>query len=220
VTTATQHGTLRDRYVAALLERRTAEARGVIEAALAAGMAVADIYLDVFAPALHHIGHRWAVGELNVAEEHYATAVTQELLDQLAPRMRVPPSGGRLAIVTGTPGELHVLGPRMVGDFLEADGWEVLQLGASTPAEDLAELARAEAPDVVALSTSTARALPAVGDALGRLRELDPRPLLVVGGQFWTAETSGTARELGADLVAGDPRMLVAALRERVPARE
>jgi hypothetical protein len=43
---------------------------------------------------------------------------------------------------------------------------------------------------------------------------------VAVGGQFWTAETSRTARDLGADIVATDPRMLVAALRERVPTRE
>jgi methanogenic corrinoid protein MtbC1 len=220
VTFAAQREALHDRYLSALLERRTADARGVVDDALAAGIGVPDLYLDVLAPALQEIGHRWAIGDLNVAEEHYATALTQQLLDQLAPRMRVPPDGGRLAIVTSTPGELHALGARMVGDFLEADGWEVLQLGASTPAEDLVALAEREAPDVVALSTSTARALPAVGEVLERLGALDPRPLLAVGGRFWTAEAGRTARELGADLVATDPRMLVVALRERVPNRE
>src|SRR5919202_960356 len=94
------------------------------------------------------------------------------------------------ALVTGTPGELHVLGARMVADFLEADGWEVIQLGASTPAPDLAELVDAERPQVVALSTATAGSLPGIVDVLGRLRQLEPRPCLVVGGQFWTAETS------------------------------
>ena len=219
-TAAHERGALRDAYLDALLGRRTADARDVVDAALQAGMTVAEVYLEVLAPALHDIGHRWAMGDLNVAEEHYATALTQGLLDQLAPRMRVPPTGGRLAIVTSTPGELHALGARMAGDFLEADGWEVLQLGASTPAEDLVELAGREAPDAVALSTSTARSLPAVSDVLRRLRALEPRPLVAVGGQFWTAETSRTARDLGADIVATDPRMLVAALRERVPTRE
>jgi MerR family transcriptional regulator, light-induced transcriptional regulator len=185
--TAQEPGAHLDAYLDALLQRRTADARATVHEALAAGLRVEDVYLEIFAPALHRVGHRWAVGDLNV---------------------------------TATPGELHALGPRMVGDFLEADGWEVLQLGASTPAADLAELAGREAADLIALSTSTARALPEIADVLGRLGALDPRPLVAVGGQFWTAETSRTAQELGADLVARDPRMLVAMLRERVPVRE
>jgi MerR family transcriptional regulator, light-induced transcriptional regulator len=217
---ADDRGARLDAYLRALLDRRTGDARAEVDAALAGGMAVQEVYLDVLAPALHQVGHRWAVGEVNVAEEHYATEVTRQVLDELAPRMRVQPTGGRLAIVTGSPGEQHVLGARMVADFLEADGWEVLQLGASTPAADLAQLAADEAPDVIALSTATARSLPEIADVLGRLTALRPRPLLAVGGQVWTAESSRSARDLGADLVATDPRMLVATLRERVPPRD
>jgi methanogenic corrinoid protein MtbC1 len=105
----------------------------------------------------------------------------------------------------------------MVADFLEADGWEVLQLGPGAPAGDLAALVEHEQPDVVALSTATAGVLPGVVDVLAELGALTPRPLLVVGGQFWTAETSLAAVELGADLVIQDPRELVAVLRERIP---
>ena len=153
---------------------------------------------------------------MNVAEEHYATEVTRQVLDELAPRMRVQPSGGRLAIVTGSPGEQHVLGARMVADFLEADGWEVLQLGARPPRPTSPNWPPTRHPTSSRLSTATARSLPDIADVLGRLSALRPRPLLAVGGQVWTAESSRTARDLGADLVATDPRMLVAALRERV----
>jgi methanogenic corrinoid protein MtbC1 len=211
---------LRDAFLSALLDRDANRARTVVEDALAAGVPAADLELDVLQPALYEVGHHWAVGDLNVAEEHYATAVAQGLLALLGGRMRVPPTGGRLAVVTATPGELHALGPRMVADFLEADGWEVLHLGASTPAADLADLVDHECPDLVALSTSTAGSVPGIAEVLGRLRPLRPRPFVVVGGQFWTAEASRSAHELGADAVARDPRMLVALARNRVPPRQ
>jgi MerR family transcriptional regulator, light-induced transcriptional regulator len=201
----------------ALLARDSARARRAIDAALAAGAPILDVYLDVLRPVLAEIGHRWATGELNVAEEHYGTATAQALLDALSARLPRPPGDGRLAVVTGTPGEQHALGARMVADFLEADGWEVLLLGPGAPAHDLAELVDLERPDVVALSTATAGALPGVVEVLGALGELRPRPFIVVGGQFWTAETSAVAAELGADAVIHDPRELVAILRERVP---
>jgi methanogenic corrinoid protein MtbC1 len=215
-----QMGARHDAYLEALLSHSSRGARKVIDDALAAGVPVQDLYLGVLTPALRAVGHAWAMGEVNVAEEHFATAVSQQLLDQLGARIRTPPTDGRLAVVTGTPGELHALGARMVGDFLEADGWEVLQLGASTPAPDLAQLVDSERPDLVALSTTTAGALPGIVDAMESLGRLRPRPLIAVGGQFWTAETSHVARELGADLVAPDPRAMVALLRDRVPPRE
>jgi len=192
-------------------------ARGAIDAALEAGVPVPDVYLGVLQPALYEIGRCWAVGNCSVADEHSATAVTQSLLGMLGPRMRTAPKDGRLAVVTGSPEERHALGVQMVSDFLEGDGWEVLNLGASTPARDLARLVDAERPDVVALSTSTPAGLPGAADAVGALAALEPRPLVVLGGQLWHGRAREDAGRLGADLVVDDPRELVALLRERFP---
>jgi methanogenic corrinoid protein MtbC1 len=157
------------------------------------------------------------MGELNIAEEHYATTVAQSILDGLSRRLHRAPRDGRLAVVTGTPGEQHALGSRMVSDFLEADGWEVILLGPGVPAADLVALVEHEQPDVVALSTATAGGLDGVAEVLRALRTLQPRPYVVAGGQFWTASTRGTALDLGADHVEQDPRALVAELHSRVP---
>jgi methanogenic corrinoid protein MtbC1 len=209
----------RSAFVDALLARDSARARRAVDAALVAGAPIPAIYLDLLRPALAEIGHRWAIGELNVAEEHYATAIAQSLLDVLSAQLERPAADGRLAVVSGTPDEQHALGARMVADFLEADGWEVLLLGPGAPAPDLVELVDLERPDVVALSTATAGALPGVVEVLTGLAGLRPRPFVVVGGQFWTEETSIAAEEFGADAVVHDPRELVAILRERVPPR-
>jgi methanogenic corrinoid protein MtbC1 len=216
-TTGEGIGALRDEFLSALMDRDAARARAVVEDGVAAGVPPGDIELDVVQPALYDVGHHWAMGDLNVAEEHYATGVAQGVLALLGARMRVAPSGGRLAVVTATPGELHALGPRIVADFLEADGWEVLLLGPGAPARDLTALVEQEQPDLVALSTATAGVLNGVVEVLGSLAALSPRPCIVAGGQFWTAETSPSALEFGADLVLQDPRELVATLHERIP---
>jgi MerR family transcriptional regulator, light-induced transcriptional regulator len=207
----------RDSFLRALVERDSAAARRAIDAAVSGEFSVEDIYLEVMQPALYEIGHRWALGDLNVAQEHYATTVAQSLLDVLSASRPHPPSDGRLALITATPEEQHTLGARMLADFLEADGWEVLLLGAGPPARDVVELVDLERPDVVALSTSTAGVLPGVVELVRALAELQPRPLILVGGRFWTAETSAAAREFGADLVVTDAREAVVQLRERVP---
>jgi methanogenic corrinoid protein MtbC1 len=207
-------------FLDALLARDSARARRVVDEALAAGSPVPDLYLDVLQPALQEVGHRWAMGQLNIAEEHYATAIAHSILDGLSRQLHRAPRDGRLAVVSGTPGEQHVLGARMVADFLEADGWEVLLLGAGAPKDDLIALVGDEQPDLVALSTATAGVLDGVAEILGALNKLEPRPCIAAGGQFWTAATGPTALELGADLVIKDPRELVAELHERIPPPE
>ena len=127
-------------YLNALMARDVGAARSAIDAAIALGTPVEEIYLDVLTPALYEIGRSWAVGDFSIADEHSATMVTQSVLGMLGPRMRTAPKDGRLAVVSGSPEERHALGVQMVADFLEGDGWEVLNLGASTPAPDLAGL--------------------------------------------------------------------------------
>jgi MerR family transcriptional regulator, light-induced transcriptional regulator len=207
----------RQAYLDALMARDVGAARSAIDAAIALGIPVEEIYLDVLTPALYEIGRSWAVGDFSIADEHSATAVTQSVLGMLGPRMRTAPKDGRLAVVSGSPEERHALGVQMVADFLEGDGWEVLNLGASTPAPDLARLVDAERPDVVALSTATPAGLPGAAEAVAALRVLDPRPLIVLGGQLWSGPARADAPGLGADLVVDGPRELVALLRERFP---
>jgi methanogenic corrinoid protein MtbC1 len=106
----------------------------------------------------------------------------------------------------------------MVADFLEGEGWEVLALGAATPAPDLAALVDDERPDLVALSTSVADNLDGALDALSRLRELAEPPFVAVGGRAWAAVAQDRRESLGADAWYDDPRDLCEVLAERFPA--
>jgi MerR family transcriptional regulator, light-induced transcriptional regulator len=213
-------GDHRRAYVEGLRAHDAAAARAAVDAALAEGASVPDVYLEILRPALYDVGHEWAAGQIDVAREHYATAVTLSVLGELGPRMRAAPKDGRLAVVSGSPEERHAVGVQMVADFLEGDGWEVLNLGASTPAADLARLADAEQPDVVALSTATPAGLPGAAEAVAALAALRPRPLVVLGGQLWSGPARAEAEALGADLVLDDPRDLVEELRRRFPPLE
>ena len=65
---------------------------------------------------------------------------------------------GRSALVACAEGELHALGGRMVADFLDADGWDVLFVGALSPVERAGQYAAERGVDVVALSASLSRA--------------------------------------------------------------
>jgi methanogenic corrinoid protein MtbC1 len=204
-------------YVQALLARDDRQARAQIEGLVHRGVRIVDIYTLVLAPALEEIGELWSLEQVSVAQEHYATEVTAQLLTVLAPDRRLAPTRGRLAVVTASPDEQHALGARMLADLLERGGWEVIALGAAAPADALADLVATECPDVVALSTSTVGRLPGAEEAVGMLDGVRPRPLIVVGGALYRGPVVDLARTWGADIVTSDLAVLVDDLRRRYP---
>jgi MerR family transcriptional regulator, light-induced transcriptional regulator len=207
--------TLREEFLAALVAGDGVRARHLVDRAVAAGTPVPRIYLEVLQPALVEVGRLWECGSIGVGREHYATQVVQSILGALAPRMRVSPTSGRLAVLACLPGEQHALGVQMVGDFLEGAGWEVLQLGASMPDEALVDLVDDEQPDVVGLSCATPSAVHAAERTVAMLRELQPAPFVVLGGHAWRQARPAVGEAAGA---AGlGPLELVHLLAERFP---
>jgi MerR family transcriptional regulator, light-induced transcriptional regulator len=206
---------IRDEYLEAVLEPDPFRARAVARGAADAGIGVHTLYSEVFAPVLVEVGNRWESGAIGVAHEHLAAEVTTSLVSELAERSRRPPETGRLAIVACSPGERHCIGGQMLTGLLEAEGWEVLYLGATLPREDLVALADSEAPDVVALSTTMSDHLPDAEATVDALQSLAEPPLVAVGGQAYEGEQA--ARRIGADLWAPTALDAPALIHERVP---
>jgi methanogenic corrinoid protein MtbC1 len=191
-----------------------AGARAVAEGALAGGITLRELYLGVFQWALYEVGRRWQGGEATVAQEHLATATTQTLMARLWRTAPTRSTRAGRAVVTATEDDFHVLGPRFLADFLEGEGWTVLDLGAATPTRDLVAMVRQTAPDLVCLSTTLPANLGGAADAVAALRHIDPRPLIAIGGQAYAGDESA-ARALGADLYANDAAAFLDALGTR-----
>jgi len=203
-------------YLRALLDTDLGLARRVLDDAVAGGMAVDDVYLQVLQPTLYEIGRLWSHAHISVAQEHLATAATQSAMARLAESLadgtrRVRPGAALVACVSD---ELHAVGGRMVADFLEADGWRVVFLGQVTPGQDLAALAAEQGAEVVLLSAALPARVPQVAEVVARLQALDPAPYVLVGGQAFGGSAERAMRT-GADGFALDAREAVRALNER-----
>src|SRR5690606_1244081 len=150
-------------------------------------------------PVQHELGRLWQACELNVAEEHFATATTSMVMAQLlalAEAERKPPDGRTLlaACAEGDPPELGI---RMPADIFELEGWRVVPLGASVPAYDIALAAEYFDADLVALSGTLPVHVDRLQDAVRLLREQhDAR--IIVGGNVFRAEPD-LWRTIGAD---------------------
>lgn len=118
------------------------------------GITIKEIYTRVFYPSMVGIGDLWQRNQLTVAQEHFATVITQSIICSLYYKMFTDKelvSKGKI-IITCASNELHELGSRMVSDLLEMEGFNVRFLGANMPIYSVIEMIKAEAPLIIVIS--------------------------------------------------------------------
>lgn len=204
---ATPHAALASRYLGALLAGERHRASSMILDEVAGGTQVGAIYLDVMRSSQHELGRLWQMNLISVAEEHYCTAATQQVMAQLQPWIFAPTRrAGLRVVVAAVEDELHEIGARMVADFFEMAGWDACYLGASVPLAALASTIAARRPDLVAISATMTRHLAGASEIVRRLRArpaIAEIPILVGGYPFDVA--ADLWRHVGADGGASSP---------------
>jgi methanogenic corrinoid protein MtbC1 len=158
--------------------------------------AVARDYLD---PAIDRIGRGWERGEgVTLAQSYVAAKVAEDFLNEVAQRSGEPAMPMGTAVIGNAEDDYHALGRRMLGVFLSAAGWRVVDLGNDVLARDFVDRALSEGASVIGVSAmmrSTALNIRRVRD------EIDGRGAglrLAVGGAVFNARPDMVA-EVGGD---------------------
>ena len=155
----------------------------VARQALREGMGVAGLYQRVIAPAMWRIGELWEQGEISVADEHLATALTHQAMAGIyGPSLGHKAMPGRI-LMAAVEGEQHALGLRMAADVIELAGYETIYLGADVPIADLLQTVASRSPDLVGLSATMPSSIPALDRAVAEIQRVDPSPIVLFGGQ-------------------------------------
>lgn len=117
-------------------------------------------------------------------------------------------------LIACPPNELHEVGPRMLADALEADGWQVDFFGVRTPLSGVVAAVRERRPRFVGLTCAIPRNLDGLRDTIRDLHdELGAEcPPIVVGGNVFRGDPE-LWKESGADLFAPDLDAAVELLR-------
>ena len=178
-----------------VLDRRSAI--DMVMNAVEEDLSIADLFHHVISPLQREVGRLWQENQITVVQEHYCTAAIESMLARLRRRFMGTPRQVK-AVAFCAAGEQHCLGAQMFAELLEADGWEVIYLGANVPTRDLLLLLRKIAPDVVAMSVTTAIGLTGTRELINAIRELPQAPRILVGG-FAVANNKTVATSLGAD---------------------
>jgi diguanylate cyclase (GGDEF)-like protein/PAS domain S-box-containing protein len=190
----------------------------VIDDAQAQGLSSVEIHSRVIAPAMWAIGELWEQGNMTVAEEHLATAVSHHLLARVYPGLlRSRQRRGDTIVMAAVAGERHVLGLRMAADVLEGAGFDVRLLGADLPENSLLAWVSEHRPAAVALGLTMPEGAAILARQLHALRDCDPETLLIVGGQgvpltlresagvLYAADTEQLSEQIGHGLPSSRP---------------
>ena len=202
------------RYWLSLVRRDVAAADAVVEQALRC-WPPQRIYLKLFEPALKLSGSLWARGQINYHDEHFVTHHTLRFMRRVRRRFVPPDAYGPLAVATGVGQESHLIGLRIVCDFLGWANWRVHWLSSNDRATAGEVVARLR-PDAVLFSIGLDTGLTPAARLIADLRRRGFTGLTIVGGRAVYGDPE-VVRRLGADLTAPDAAALVRALRPRFP---
>jgi len=161
------------------------------------------LYKYIFQPFQLELGDLWHKRQISVAQEHYATAVSQLIMSLLYDRVFSTPKNGRILVGTCVAGELHEFGIRMICDYMESCGWDTRYLGASMPDSAILDMVRIARPHVVAISCTMTTNLPKARSLI-RLLKSEPEPASVIVGGFPFNQDGLLWKKVGADACSRD----------------
>lgn len=194
----------RDRYTDALARGEANVAQSIIDDAIESGATPPEIYLSILAPAQVKLGEMWHRGDISIAQEHLATAITMQMMDRQRQAAKPRTPLGLRALVTPVKDDQHFIGARMTADLLIMNGWDVDFFWNAIPDKDLAEYTQLRRIDLLAISVTMSEFLPNVAETTDAIRRLDPsRPKILLGGSAIN-HADFDLHELGVDAMVTD----------------
>jgi DNA-binding transcriptional MerR regulator len=169
----------------ASLDRLDEQAANTALDRLFSAYTIETVLQDVLLPYLHRLGERWAVGEVSVAQEHFASNLLRGRLLGLAQGWGLGQGPG--AILACVPGEQHELGLLAFGVALRRRGWRITYLGTDSPIGAVADIVPSLSPTVVVLlSMNSERFL----DHAREIEKLANQVQVVIAGPGATPEVA------------------------------
>ena len=154
------------------------------------------------------VGKRFEESEYFVGDLIYAGEIMTNAVEILKPALASGSSSGEKAkmILCTVKNDLHDIGKNIVKSMLEANGFDVMDLGIDCSPETVVETAKAEGIKIVALSGVLTLALDSMKKTVESLKEAGLDVRVIIGGASVSAEA---CQRIGADEWAHSPQKTV-----------
>lgn len=178
-----------------------------VETWMSRGVTHDDLLLKFLAPVARRLGAMWEDDICDFTEVTIGLMKLHRVLEHV--NADTPCGAGASAsspriLLAPAPGEQHVFGVVMVGEFFVRSGWRV-RCELSTKSEQLVATVSEEHFDTVGLSASSDTSMEKLRSVIQLVRtaSLNPSVVIMAGGQMFN-EDADLARRVGADATAAD----------------
>ena len=177
-----------------------------VKQAIEAGEASAA--LEACQKGMDTVGKLFEAGEYFVGDLIYAGELMTDAVEVLKPYLAgAETSGAKTRMILCTvKDDLHDIGKNIVRSMLEANGFDVLDLGIDCPAEKVVQTAKAEGIKIVALSGVLTLALDSMKASVEAIKAAGLECKVIIGGAPVSAEA---CKNIGADEWAHSPQKTV-----------
>jgi methylmalonyl-CoA mutase cobalamin-binding domain/chain len=191
-------------YLKILLEGDRKKAINMINDLISKGISIKTLYLEIFQPVQKEIGRLWQRNKITVAQEHFATGITQMIISQLYPEIFNTKKNGKIIVAACVGNELHELGIRMVSDFLELSGFDTYYLGANTPASSIIKYIIEKKANILAISATMMVHLDGIKNIVELIRKSPAKDVKILVGGYSFNLIPNLWKKIGADGYAKD----------------
>lgn len=188
----------------AVLDGNAKLAAAETTAALAAGVAAADILHEACIPAMDEVGCQFEAGDKFVPEMLLSARAMQGVVQILRPYLMDEQASPIGVVLLGTvAGDMHDIGKNLVGMMMEGAGFRVVDIGVDAAPQRFVDAIRQHKPDIVGLSALLTTTMPMAGVTISAIEQagLRNQVKIMVGGAPTTQEF---ADAVGADGYAAD----------------
>ena len=185
----------------------------LLEEVMADGGSEANKAMDACQKGMDTVGKLFEEGEYFVGDLIYAGELMTDAVAILKDALVSGESAGpktRMILCT-VKDDLHDIGKNIVRSMLEANGFDVLDLGIDCPAQKIVDTAKAEGIKIVALSGVLTLALDSMKATVEAIKAAGLECKVIIGGAPVSAEA---CRNIGADEWAHSPQKTVQVCKE------
>ena len=170
--------------------------------------AAANAAMEACQKGMDTVGKLFEEGEYFVGDLIYAGELMSDAVEVLKPYLAgAEASGAKTKMILCTvKDDLHDIGKNIVRSMLEANGFEVIDLGIDCPAAKVVEAAKAENIQIVALSGVLTLALDSMKATVEAIKAAGLTCKVIIGGAPVSAEA---CKNIGADEWAHSPQKTV-----------
>ncbi|TXT59518.1 MAG: Trimethylamine corrinoid protein 1 [Promethearchaeota archaeon] len=178
-------------------------AKNACENALNQGIKPIDIIKDGIGSAVKIVGDLFEAKEYFLTELIMSGEIIKEIMLILKPYIKSDNKAKAKVIIGTAKGDMHDIGKNIVRNFMQAEGFKVIDLGIDVSTDKFIETVRVEKPEILAISALISASMPEVKNVIKVLNKEGLRETVkvIVGG---APVTQQFVDDIGADGYAKD----------------